>query len=488
MKKLLYLFISATFLSCTNSPSNPLTPPDNPNNSSEKLITTFNLKNTDNQGILNTDITGTITTDSIHLLVPAGTNVTNLKPSITIKGKSVYPASLTAQNFIDPVEYTVTAEDGSIKKYVVVVAIAAIDATIFIGGQDFNSKGHLYAIDANTGNTKWISAASGIMFGSPAYANGTVYYGAEDGYFYALDANSGTEKWKYKTNDIINCTPTVVNDIVYFHSYDQYLYALNASSGSLIWKFKQSFSTDVVNFSNPTVVDGVLYIGCYNGFVYALNASTGSVNWSYNTNNGAPDYSLSSPAVVNGTLHIGDGRNNVLALNTSDGSLKWNFNSMSVLKGAEFYPSPTIENQTLYICSSATDNTVYALDINTGTLKWQYVTAQQITASPIVAFNLLYIGNRSGQGANFYALDTQTGIPVWTHYSTNEYTNSATVFNDNVYAGSFSKLFCFDAKTGDIKWTFETPNIGSREGFFSSACIVDANGNTYQSGVSGEQQ
>lgn len=490
MRKLLYFFGAVIFLSCTKSPSpDPVPSPVDPPKSSDKTITIFNFKAADNTGALTTDITGTIGTDSIYLLLPYGTAVNNLKPAITIKGKSVSPASLLMQDFTNPVEYTVTAEDGSTKKYIVVVSVAAVDATIYIGGQDFNHAGHMYAVDANTGKTKWISAASQIMFGSATYANGLVYYGDAAGYLYALDASTGSEKWRYKTDSIIPSTPTVANGVIYFGSYDQYLYALNASTGGLIWKFKLTPLADYAAYSNPTVVDGVLYVGGYNGIIYAFDAATGVVKWTYDDNHGGDIDGLSSPAVVNGILYIGDNYNNVLAINASDGSLKWKFNSMSIYQDAEFYPSPTIADGTLYVCSSAIDNSVYALDANTGTLKWRYVTPQEINASPIVAFNLVYLGNRSGQGANFYALDTQTGTPVWTHYSTGEYTNSATVFGNNVYAASYSQLLCFDAKTGDVKWIYETPAVENfREGFFSSACIVDANGNVYQSGVSGDHQ
>ena len=56
--------------------------------------------------------------------VPFETDVTSLVPIIVISGSSVNPASGVAQNFTNPVFYTVTAEDGTTQNYVVTVTVA----------------------------------------------------------------------------------------------------------------------------------------------------------------------------------------------------------------------------------------------------------------------------------------------------------------------------------------------------------------------------
>jgi hypothetical protein len=59
----------------------------------------------------------------ITVVLPAGTNKINLSPAITINGKSVSPASGTAQNFNSPVTYRVTAQDTSWREYEVEVIV-----------------------------------------------------------------------------------------------------------------------------------------------------------------------------------------------------------------------------------------------------------------------------------------------------------------------------------------------------------------------------
>lgn len=67
---------------------------------------------------------GVITGTDISVTVPFGTDVTSLAPVIVHTGTSVNPASGAAQNFTTPVDYTVTAANGSTKVYTATVTIA----------------------------------------------------------------------------------------------------------------------------------------------------------------------------------------------------------------------------------------------------------------------------------------------------------------------------------------------------------------------------
>jgi len=88
---------------------------------SGKAITKFTANNVN--GIIDE------TAKTIKLSLPAGTNVTTLSPVITISdGAQVSPVSGVAQNFTNPVVYTVTAEDGSTQKYTVTIEVAKSSA------------------------------------------------------------------------------------------------------------------------------------------------------------------------------------------------------------------------------------------------------------------------------------------------------------------------------------------------------------------------
>ncbi|MFC4305190.1 S-layer homology domain-containing protein, partial [Cohnella boryungensis] len=65
---------------------------------------------------------------TIAVTVPYGTDVTSLTPTIAHTGASISPTSGAAQDFTNPVTYTVTAADGSTQNYVVTVNIAPASA------------------------------------------------------------------------------------------------------------------------------------------------------------------------------------------------------------------------------------------------------------------------------------------------------------------------------------------------------------------------
>ena len=62
-----------------------------------------------------------IFTGQIYITMPYGTDLSNLTPTIVHSGVFINPASGIPQDFTNPVEYTVTAEDGSEKTYTVFV-------------------------------------------------------------------------------------------------------------------------------------------------------------------------------------------------------------------------------------------------------------------------------------------------------------------------------------------------------------------------------
>lgn len=96
--------------------------------SSSKDITSFSFTAADNPGLA-ADVPATINGTSIMATVPAGTAVTQLVASFTTTGKTVSVAGVdqlsgvTANSFVAPVTYLVTADDGSVKTYTATVTV-----------------------------------------------------------------------------------------------------------------------------------------------------------------------------------------------------------------------------------------------------------------------------------------------------------------------------------------------------------------------------
>jgi hypothetical protein len=81
--------------------------------------------------------TGTISGTNIGILVPYGTNVTGLSPTITVSPQAtVTPASGTVRDFTNPVQYTVSAEDGTPQHYTVTITVRGQGGVIPVNPTD----------------------------------------------------------------------------------------------------------------------------------------------------------------------------------------------------------------------------------------------------------------------------------------------------------------------------------------------------------------
>ncbi len=113
---IVWFLVAAFAIGCGDNLHPPVTPPDPA--AADKDITRFTILGVD------ASITGT----SIALTLPFGTSPASLTPAVVITGVTVSPASDAAQDFTNPVAYTVTAEDGSTKTYTAAVNIASSSA------------------------------------------------------------------------------------------------------------------------------------------------------------------------------------------------------------------------------------------------------------------------------------------------------------------------------------------------------------------------
>jgi hypothetical protein len=134
----------------------------------EKDITAFDFASPPVYG----DISGT----DIAVIVPNGTDVTTLVPAISHTGASVSPASGVAQDFTNPVIYTVTAENASTQNYTVTVTVGTWRHKTTANGLGSNYVFEAYAsgstVYAGTSGGLSISTDSGETFTNKTTANG----------------------------------------------------------------------------------------------------------------------------------------------------------------------------------------------------------------------------------------------------------------------------------------------------------------------------
>ena len=355
-----------------------------------------------------------------------------------------------------------------------------------------SDNGHVYCLDAKTGDEIWNTYKGSVCYSSPAVDDNFLYIGI-DHTFYCLDAETGSVIWDYQMGTI-ESSPVVQNDRVYIGSWDSYVYCFDADpsdsddegyddllvSYDLIWKYK----TGTLVISSPAVTEDKVYIGSSDKKIYCIDATTGTRIWSYTTDG----YIRSSPAVIDGYVYVGSEDSKVYCLDANgngDGTtnLIWSYET-----GGSVGSSPAVFDEKVYVGSL--DKKLYCLDANgngdgTTNLIWSYETKGTITyhSSPAVADNKVYISSDK-----FYCLNAADGIYIW-NYTTINGGRLPAIAEGRVYVGSESdKIYCFE-DAPDENQAPNTPAIisGDTTGFIEeeytfTVSTIDPDGDTIKYG------
>lgn len=476
--------------------------------SGESRILDMVLKKSVNTQLLS-DLSGTISADTITFIVPPGTNLKKLVPDISYVGAGISPASHTAIDFTHPQPFRVTSPDGQFRVYTVIVRtifkekiitsfslLASANPTVLktdviglIGNdtielqvpagiplqslvptinhtgvwlrpgteqvQDF-SKPLQYRVQAEDSSYELYTVIAG--------ANVLMYVGGTDGFVYALNALTGKLKWKFKTDGAVYSSPAVQDETVFIGSTDGYAYAINAVSGTLVWK---TFLQDSI-LSTPTILNGVVYMTTDRA--WALQATTGKPIWS----SASYGRGLSSPTVSQSRFYFGQPSHGVWCLNTATGAVTWHIDAGIV------YSNPAIADGIIYF-GTAVDN-IMAANALTGEYKWRSgFSGSGSPSNPTISDQSVYVGTvppqlhsyslvTTRQNWNVYFLSNVTGVQSGLFYS-------PLVANGTVYtANSDGYIYAIDAVSTKLKWRFGSARQWNGNDLKSIANITLANG------------
>lgn len=271
-------------------------------------------------------------------------------------------------------------------------------------------------------------------------------------------------KWRFQTGGMVRSTPAIFNGTLYFGSGDHNFYAVDANTSELKWKFP---ARGIV-YSSPAVDDGIVFFTGGDDYCYAVDAATGKLKWEFQSGkdlalggyytNGGWDYFQSSPAVYDGKVYFGAGDGYFYALDKESGKVKWSFQTAGIVRS-----SPAIDGSAVYFGSH--DGTLYALNNDNGKLIWKYKTIGnksfpkgEVQSSPAVTDSFVYFGSRDG---HLYAVSKEDGKLKWrADHEGSWVITSPAVYNNVVFAGSSDAEFfqAVDARTGKELWRYKTPS------------------------------
>jgi outer membrane protein assembly factor BamB len=271
----------------------------------------------------------------------------------------------------------------------------------------FASGSRVYAVSVSSGTLKWKypvdQPLSTTIHTSPAYADGLIYIGADDGKLYALRADTGKDAWRFDTRSTISASPTVADGVVYFGSGDGRIWALDAKTGNPLTAWKNGFKVLDDISGAAAVVNGMVYAVSLDQVLHAIGAATARERWSYRLQGSVLHM---APIVSGDFLFIANG-SNVTSLYARNGLMRWQRNL-----GTDVSCNPAVDDDSLYVADI--DNNVRALDLRFGRDRWKTPAKLpfDIVAPPTVVGNVVFVATTLG---GVYALDKDTGAIKWSY-------------------------------------------------------------------------
>jgi outer membrane protein assembly factor BamB len=186
----------------------------------------------------------------------------------------------------------------------------------------------------------------------------------------------------------------------------------------------------------------------------------------------------SFPATDGKRVYFGSDCGFFWCLNAHDGSVAWKFR-VNARGHKNLWSAPALHGGKVYFGSY--DGNVYCLDAESGAEVWRFIGADWVGSSPALAsdLGLLFIGLEfaaEGKRGSIVALKLENGEKVWEHM-TKRYTHASPAYwpeKQLVACGSNdNEMFLFDARSGAMRWRFQTRAEGDEKGSIRHAPAFD---------------
>lgn len=224
--------------------------------------------------------------------------------------------------------------------------VLVTDDTVYSG----TTRGEVYALARDSGKVRWRQKLADPVWSAPVQAGDALVVADMGGRATAFDKD-GNRRWSEQiAGRGIASTPAFENGTLYFGSLDKRLYAVDAGTGQVTW---QSGQADNWFWTGILVQDDTLYAGSLGGTVYAADKGSGAFRWSQKIG-----------SMVRGRAALLD---DVLVVATKDGRLHGlepgTGNRVWELKDASGPADPASRRGTLYADLLTLDNGVLAVRV-----------------------------------------------------------------------------------------------------------------------------
>ncbi len=300
---------------------------------------------------------------------------------------------------------------------------AIVDNTVYVG-----SRFKFIALDATTGQQRWMREMKGLINSSPAVAGDYVYAGSTDTNVWAFDKDTGDTVWTFPTGNYISSGPLVANGFLFIGSGDQNMYALDAATGRKFWEFR----TGELITSPPALHNGVLYFTSQDDSLYSVNYRTGEGRMQFRTRGTA---SFEPPVISHGLAYMASS-NDILTAKAGirETPGRWSrervWRILWVRWGAPI-PTPPPQQGTSW--------------------RWSPPDRAFVTSSPAITEDTLYVGDSEGV---FRAMEPTTPEELWTFQAKGAIRGSPVVAGHMAYfATSEGMVYGINRETRQEEWS-----------------------------------
>jgi outer membrane protein assembly factor BamB len=184
-----------------------------------------------------------------------------------------------------------------------------------------------------------------------------------------------------------------------------------------------------------------------------------------------------SPIVVRSTVYVMSNDAKVFAINSETGNIKW-----KTRIGKLSASSPAFAHKRLYVTTLEPGHAV-ALNARTGKVEWRRELPGRSESSPVVQGGRVYFGAESGE---VFALDEEKGKVAWLVQTGGNVKAGPALHDGTLFVGNYSgQMYAIRAKDGAVRWTSSDLGAGlGRSGRFYSTPAV-AFGRVYAGNADG---
>jgi outer membrane protein assembly factor BamB len=373
------------------------------------------------------------------------------------------------------------------------------DGTVY----SVDNGGVVRALDERTGTLRWsyLTLLPTEIRGTPTVADGTVYVGTMGsgagapasgvgGIFYALDVATGSPRWSYRLpdrNSTFSGSPLLDGDSLFTGVAVKYEYAGSCDAGRQLLAFpaagaEPSAALDLTtppelgaDIWTPPMMDpaGDVYVATGNRCttpgadpagapvsnaesIVKIHPSGTPVAWlrtlwHYGVDSSYDDSDLMGPIYTHGLVVAGGKTGWVYAVDAQTGKLRW-----SRRLGYQILASPATDGNSIYLtvdytkpypCAPGdTCGAVVALGLD-GSQRWSIATHRSLLhphsaafTAPVVSNGLVFVAYDRGVSA----LDADTGKVLWRYQTSEDFLSRASIVEGGLFIGDFTgRLYCF---------------------------------------------